>query len=78
MGPIKTQIEAVKMHLINKHSITSMEAIKTYGITRLAAKIHTLRREGMTIETQSIVHKNRFGNKGQHAKYILISNRGIL
>ena len=74
----KNQTEAIKIHLINKGSITSLEAFKRYGITRLAARICTLRKYGMSIETKSVKHINAFGNSGTYAKYELITNQGIL
>lgn len=63
--------EAVSLHLIEKGNITSWEAIKEYGATRLSAIIFNLRKRGMNIRTERIDFTDRFGNKAYYAKYIL-------
>ena len=45
--------DLVLSHL-RKGTITSMEAIRSYGITRLAARVADLRREGWKISTKTI------------------------
>lgn len=62
---------AVQLHLIEKGSITSWEAIKEYGATRLSAIIYTLRhKRGMDIVSEAIEFTDRFGNLGHYAEYI--------
>ena len=61
----------VQLHLIEKGSITSWEAIQEYGATRISAIIFNLRKRGMNIETVMTEFTDRFGNKSQFAKYIL-------
>lgn len=63
--------KAIQLHLIEKGSITSWEAIKEYGATRLSAIIFNLRNRGMNIKTEKVEFIDRFGNKSQFAKYIL-------
>lgn len=46
------QARKVLAHLKKRGSITPMEAIITYGITRLAARIFELREAGFEIITQ--------------------------
>lgn len=70
---ITTQKQAVLWHLENKGSITSWEAIKDYGITRLSHHIYTLRREGHEIHSEDVKFTNRFGNAGSYAKYVLLA-----
>lgn len=65
----KTQL--VKKHLLEHGSITSWEAIQTYGATRLSAIIFTLRKT-YDIETETIEFTDRFGTTGTFAKYTLI------
>ena len=65
----KTQKDAVKWHLGENGNITSWEAIKEYGVTRLADKILTLRNEGYNIETKLVKKENRFGNISTIANY---------
>ena len=55
-----TQQEAVLWHLNKYGSITSWEAIKEYGATRLSAIIYNLRDEGHIIKSESETTKNRF------------------
>ena len=66
-----TQTERVIKHLKEHGSITPLEAIKEYGITRLGARIRDLRDLGYDIETQTETSKNRFGDKTSYAKYVL-------
>tara|TARA_R100001015_G_C4620228_1_gene177121 strand:- start:851 stop:1072 length:222 start_codon:yes stop_codon:yes gene_type:complete len=67
----KNQKEAVLYHLKQFQSITSLEAIKEYGITRLSAIIFNLRKDNYDIGTLPFVRKNRFGNSVTLAKYYL-------
>lgn len=60
----------VKKHLNRKGSITSWEAIKLFGCTRLSAVIFDLRNEGMKIRTENVTQKNRYGNFVTFAKYV--------
>lgn len=65
-----SQGELIRKHLNRHGSITSWEAIKLYGCTRLSAKIYDLRAEGMKIRTENITKKNRYGYMVTFAKYI--------
>ena len=69
-----TQKSEVLNHLKQNGSITSMEAFKKYGATRLSAIIFNLRDEGYQIDTLMIEGKTRYGRPTTFAKYIL---RGI-
>lgn len=64
------QRELVKKHLNKKCSITSWEAIKLYGCTRLSSVIYDLRNGGMKIRTEFVTKKNRYGYPVTFAKYI--------
>ena len=44
-----TQSNQVMTHLETGRSLTSIEAIGLYGITRLAAVVHSLHKQGRTI-----------------------------
>lgn len=65
-----SQRELIKKHLNKRGSITSWDAIKLYGCTRLSAKIYDLRNEGMKIRTEHVTKKNRYGYMVTFAKYI--------
>lgn len=62
---------SIQLHLIEKGSITSWEAIQLYGATRLSAIIYNLRNQrGMDIRTERVEFTDRFGSKASYAKYI--------
>lgn len=67
-----SQGDMIKIHLQKKGSITSWEAIKLYGCTRLSAKIYNLREEGFDIKTDYVTKKNRYGYPVTFANYILV------
>ncbi len=64
----KTQ--KVLEHLQEKGSITSWEAIKEYGATRLSAIVFNLRDKGYEIDTNMEEFTDRYGDKSRFAKYI--------
>lgn len=66
-----TQREAVLDHLNRYGSITSLEAIKLYGATRLSGLIYSLRHQGYGIKTEIIRVDTKYGRKANIAKYIL-------
>ena len=66
---------AILQHLMEKGSITSWEAIKEYGATRLSAIIYQLRHKyGLNIITEDIEFIDRYGSKATFAKYLLIKD----
>ena len=67
----KSQTETVREHLEKYGSITSLEAIHKYLITRLSAVILILRNEGLNIETQKM--ENNAKNK--HFGLYVLKNR---
>ncbi len=64
-----THKERILTHLQDFGSITSWEAIKEYGCTRLSAYIYLLRKEGYIIENEMVTSKNRYGDEVHYAKY---------
>ena len=67
-----TKTKAVLMHLEEKGEITSWEAIKEYGATRLSAIIWTLRHKyGLNITDEWVSFTDRYGQSSQFKKYIL-------
>ena len=69
-GEVKSQSDAVLWHLKTYGSITSYEAIKEYGATRLSAIIFNHRKEGYNIDSMPLAKKTRFGRNTTIAKYI--------
>ncbi len=53
-------------------SIDPLAALKQLGISRLAARIHNLREEGVEIESQFRKVKNRFGETARVKEYWLV------
>ena len=70
------QTTMVEQYLIQKGHISSWEAIKLFGATRLSAIIYALRNGGMNIKTERHQHKNRYGYTVSFAKYILVPKNG--
>lgn len=67
--------KAILMHLEEFGSITSWEAIKEYGATRLSAIIFTLRhRYNLNIVSEMVTFTDRYGHESQFAKYVLIKD----
>lgn len=70
----QSQNKEIREHLMEKGTITSMEAIQMYGITRLSARIWDLRDQGMDIKTVMKEGKNRHGNNCRFAQYEFVNN----
>jgi hypothetical protein len=66
---VKNQKEAIMWHLMTYKQITSWEAIKEYGATRLSAIIFNLRNEGYNIISIDTSVTNRFGKQVNIATY---------
>ena len=66
-----TQIADILEHLHKHGSITSMQAFKEYGATRLSAIIFKLKHQGYRITTEIIQVETRHGRKTNVAKYVL-------
>jgi len=65
------QCQRVLNHLESFDSMTPMQAIEGYGITRLASVIYDLRGAGYDITTETVQSTNRFGDKVSYARYRL-------
>lgn len=64
---------AVKNYLEEKGEITSMDAIKKFGATRLSAIIYNLRHNyGMNIINRTNKIKDRFGHICYYDTYVLV------
>jgi hypothetical protein len=68
----KSQTSDIIAHLRKYKTITSYEAIKKYGATRLSGIIFILRDRGFGIETEMINVKNRYGHTSKIAVYKLV------
>lgn len=55
-------------------SITSMDAIKELGDTRLAATVFSLKKKGANIVSTTETNINRWGEKVSYSRYALMDN----
>ena len=70
-----TQCERVLRHLNDYGSITSLEAMKEYGIMRLASRISDLKNMGHKIISKTETSKNRYGETTHYSVYMLEENK---
>ena len=63
--------KAVLQWLKTGAGISSMEAVKQFGATRLSSHIFNLRKAGYDIETVMVDGRDRFGNPTRFARYYL-------
>lgn len=66
-----SQRKAVLDWLSTGTGITSMDAFKAFGATRLSAIVFDLRRRGHDIEAVKESGKDRFGNPTTYVRYFL-------
>lgn len=66
-----THKQLILNHLQENGTVTSWEAIKLYGNTRLSGTIHSLRKDGHDIGGEMIPFKNRYGSHSQFMQYQL-------
>ena len=69
-----TQKDIILQHLKDYGSISSWEAIKEYGATRLSAIIFILKKDGCMFDEEWITTTNRYNQPTTYKKYIL---RGV-
>jgi len=66
-----TQRERIYDYMKEFGSISTMEAFRDLGVTRLAARIGEMESSGIQIERQFETAKNRYGDKVSFARYSL-------
>lgn len=66
-----TQRMRVLRYLREVGPITPLDAIREFGIMRLAARIWELRKEGYKIVKQMVTSKNRWNEEVRFARYSL-------
>lgn len=66
-----TQCDRIVRHMRDYGSITSLEAMREYGIMRLASRISDLRKRGYDIDVIMESSKNRYGESTSYARYSL-------
>ena len=63
------QTQAIKKYLEEGNTITSMEAFKKFGCTRLSAKIFDLRAKGFIIDSIQCTGTTRYGDECRYVMY---------
>ncbi len=66
-----THYDRVLQYLQDFGEITSWDAIREFGNTRLSATIYLLRKDGWQIKTEFKADKNRYGDPVSYAVYKL-------
>lgn len=64
-----TQNEKIRMYMRDHGSITPMDAMREFGIMRLASRISEMRKDGESITKTTVKDKNRYGDTVHYAKY---------
>ncbi len=67
----RTQADRVLEYIKKFGSITTLQAFRDLGVTRLSARIFELRDRGIIIDSTSVTSKNRYGENCTYAKYYL-------
>ena len=70
----KSQISEIIAYLRKYKQITSYEAIKRFGATRLSGIIFILRERGFGIGTEMVQGKNRYGHTTSYVIYHLVKD----
>lgn len=65
----KTHCDRVMDYINEFGSITSLDAFRDLGVTRLSAVVFDLKKKGIPIETQFESAKNRWGDTTNYARY---------
>lgn len=72
MAKRTTHIDRTLQYMKDFGSITSLDAFREFGNTRLSATIFELRhRYGLPIKSKIEVGKNRYGDKTEFARYYI-------
>ena len=66
-----SQKQRVLSYMEEHGSITSLEAFRELGVTRLSAVIFDLKEAGHIFDTVTESKPNRYGEKSRYARYIL-------
>ena len=66
-----TQSERIVRHLREYGGITSLEAMRDYGVMRLASRVSDLKKAGVPIYSEIVKGRNRYGEMTTFARYTL-------
>ena len=71
-----TQRDMIADYMERHGSISSWEAIKEFGVTRLSARIFELKERGYLISKERVTTKNRYGKSVTYDKYKIVAKLG--
>ena len=74
MAERQTQCKQIVAYMKHYGSITSMAAIREFGCTRLASRIHDLRERGYEISKEMVEVRTANGGKTKVARYSLLGD----
>lgn len=63
------QTDKILRHIQDHGSISTLEAMREYGIMRLASRISDLKKSGIPIRREMVSGKNRYGEATCYARY---------
>ena len=66
-----SQSEMILEYIKENGSITPKDAYREFDCLRLAAQIHSLKRQGVRIKSTLETSRNRFGKRTCYARYSL-------
>jgi len=66
-----SQTEKILRHMERYGSITPLDALREYGIMRLASRICDIKKAGIHVITETETSKNRDGEPVRYARYRL-------
>jgi len=68
---LKPSAKTILQHMRKRGSISPMESLMTYGLSRLAAAVHDLRKAGINVSTE--INEDERGHR--YARYRLVGRR---
>ena len=66
-----TQTEKILRHIQEHGSITPLEALREYGVMRLASRMCDIKRAGYSVQKVTETAKNRNGEPVRFARYTI-------
>lgn len=71
-----TQCERIIQYMKDFGSITTLQAFKDLGCTRLASRVTDLKKQGYDIKSEFVSSKNRYDETVSYKKYYLGGAQG--
>lgn len=74
---METQMDAIRKHFEDGKSLTSMEAFRLYGCTRLSDKVFRMKKQGYLFRTETVKAISQYGFPCQFAKYSMVGKVNV-